>query len=85
MEEKKSAEVSHLQNASNIPPTLDVWATFLALKRPWQTIVSISFCLIFFVRKKNNKNGAMKVRARVVEASGVSVFCVSYLISETEL
>lgn len=43
--------------------------------------------LFFCFEKKNNgnKNRVMKVRARVVEASGVSVFCVSYLMSETEL
>lgn len=74
---------------SNIYPTLcQVCATFLGLKKGLarQTV---------FLEKRNknkerererNKRNTERIRTRVVaEASGVSVLCVSYLMSETEL
>lgn len=70
----------------NIYPTLSqVCATYLAPKKGWQGKP-------YFKRKGNKerkrkeKKNTERIRARVVaEASGVSVLCVSYLMSETEL
>lgn len=73
----------HLQNMFlNIYPTLcQVCATSLALKKR----VGKANCILREKGGKKKKN-TERIRARVVaEASGVSVLCVSYLMSETEL